>query len=225
MKTAFLLAFSLFSLIPGTHLRTLEIHPVQEQRQRLGAQPQLAVLDVHPGRPGERPLLQPLDADPQAGAVEVQQLDPVPAPVREDEQRALPGILPHLLRGQRVQAAEALAHVRGLDRQVDLQPAGDAQHDATRRMNAACSSSARRFLNRNTLPSGRATSTARSRTAGGTISTSANPAPQPPRPLFPCVRSHFESVTALTPLARQNAACVIPLPRYLLTSSRRSLSA
>ncbi len=82
-----------------------------------------------------------------------------------------------------------------------------------------------RFLNRNTRPSGRTTSTARSHTAGGATSTSANPAAPRFRVLPTRARRHFESVTADRPLARQNAARVIPLLPYFRNSSRRSLSA
>lgn len=101
----------------STRFTDLLCHPrllAAKHLQGFGAKPHLCPA-LFRGRPTEAAIFQPLRRDPQAGPIEVEQLDVVAAQVDEDEELIDPeATFAEMLAGRSVEPVEALAHVARL---------------------------------------------------------------------------------------------------------------
>src|SRR5690606_25050042 len=114
--------------IPRALAAVPHVDAIQQEPECGGVEPQLAVADIGSLRPAERAALQPLRQDPQAAAIEVEDLEQGPALVGEGEDGSVPRIFPQLVGHQIMETVETAAHVARLHGDEDLQAAGERQH-------------------------------------------------------------------------------------------------
>src|SRR5258708_7146765 len=105
--------------IPLAWLRLLQIEPVYQHRH-LGSAHRYAVLFLAGGGPAEAAFLQPLRAHPQSAAIPHQGFQTRACAIRKQEQMPTQRVLPQLIAHGSVQSVEALAHVHGFHRYIDL---------------------------------------------------------------------------------------------------------
>src|SRR5690606_8888082 len=109
------------ALEPRPPAALAQVDAVGEHGEGLGRELELG--PARPGglRPGEGALFQTLGQHPEAGSVEVEDLEPVAPLVAEHEERSAAGVLLEDAFGEGVEPVEALAHVAGFEREVDAQ--------------------------------------------------------------------------------------------------------
>jgi hypothetical protein len=117
--------FSLFALIPRSHLGAAQIHSVSQHREGLPSQLQLWTLCLSWLRPAEGTLFQPFAQHPQTRPIKIKHFDSGMAPVTKDVERSAARILSKTAVHQPVQTVEALAHVAAVDQQKNLQALDD----------------------------------------------------------------------------------------------------
>jgi len=116
-------------LIPRAPRGVLEFDAVEQQLQRLRREFDFRARLAGTVRPGERARLQAFGQNANAGAVKIENLDPVAAAVAEDEERAALGIFAELLLGGVPETVETHPQVAGRGGDEHLQLRVEAQHE------------------------------------------------------------------------------------------------
>ena len=97
--------------------------------QSLRSEFELFVAGVVAGGPAEGSFFEAFGGDPKAAAIEVEELESVAAFVDEGKDGFFDKFLAEVLRGDLGEAVEALAHVAGLEREIDLERGiGEVDH-------------------------------------------------------------------------------------------------
>jgi hypothetical protein len=119
------------ALIPWTKGGSAQIHAVDEKLQCLSVELDAALSRLAGGRPTESAFFQPFCREPQAGAIEVEDLDAVAAFVGEDEEGIAGGGGAELVGGELLETVEGFAHVAGIEGEEDFEGVGgEVQHGA-----------------------------------------------------------------------------------------------
>ena len=111
----------LLDLIPAAHGSTLEIDAIEEQLQGLWRELEFFISSIVAGRPAEGSFFEAFGGDPEAGAIEVEELESVAAFVNERKDGFFYEFLTEVLGGDLSETVEAFAHVAGLQGEVDLE--------------------------------------------------------------------------------------------------------
>ena len=97
--------------------------------QSLRGEFEFFVAGVVAGGPAEGSFFEALGGDPEAGAIEVEKLEAVAAFVDEGKDGFFDKFLAEVLSGDLGEGVETLAHVAGLEREVDLERGiGEVDH-------------------------------------------------------------------------------------------------
>jgi len=109
------------ALIPGFEGGTAEVDAVDEELEGFGCEFDAALAIFAGDGPAEATLFEAFGGDPEAGAVEVEELDAVAALVGEDEKGVAGGGGLEWVGGEVVKAVEGFAHVAGIEREEDFE--------------------------------------------------------------------------------------------------------
>ena len=119
----------LLDLIPAAHGSSLEIDAIEEKLQSLWSELEFFISSIVTGRPAEGSFFESLGGDPEAGAIEVKELESIAAFVDEGKDGFFYEFLTEVLCGDLSETVEAFAHVAGLKGEVDLERGiGEVDH-------------------------------------------------------------------------------------------------
>lgn len=116
----------------------MHVNAICKQGESLRCELQFALPGFRYLWPKERALLQSFGHQPQACAIEVEDLQTRASPVGEDKECAAANVLLESFANRRVQALEPFAHVHRLQADEHLQAAGKTQHDSEARALINC---------------------------------------------------------------------------------------
>ncbi len=115
----------LSTTIPATSTRARRIESAHDHHHLFVAQHDRAIARLGPTK---RPFLEPLGRDPNAGRIELKDLESVVPGIAEDKQLSGARIDLESTRDDGREAVERLSHVRGTGNQVDRRLDGEREH-------------------------------------------------------------------------------------------------
>ena len=120
---------TLVSFVPRTHGAISKINSVEEKIEGLRAEGDPVLVRLGGGRPGEGAHFEAFFQNTDSSAIVLECLKTVAAFIGEEEQGSGFETLGHELIGEGDEAVVGLAHVAGLEAEVDLEMAGESHHE------------------------------------------------------------------------------------------------
>ena len=105
-----------------------QVDAIGEHCQRGGFDDELAAVAVDVLRPAEGAFFKAFCHEPISGSIEVEDLDESAGFVREEEGRATEWIETEVVARERSEGVEALTHVAGFERDIDLEISVEGEH-------------------------------------------------------------------------------------------------